>query len=120
MGAAEASRTCVRYGLPQGPAEAYMVRSVDGAMKARAVAAGVYQPSCTDGGARGEAEGARVRALAARFRSAAAPPGVAARAARASAAYARDHFGHGCGYEERLFDTYPAVAAAMRPATARY
>lgn len=120
LGAAEAGRTCVRYGVPSSPAEAYMVRCVDAEMKRRAVPHGVYAPSCSDGGARGEADFKRVQALAAKYRSAAAPAGAAAQAKYDSAAYARDHFGHGCSYEDNLFGAYPAMAAAMRPSTARY
>lgn len=80
LGAAEAGRTCVRYGVPSSPAEAYMVRCVDAEMKRRAVPYGVYAPSCSDGGARGEADFKRVQALAAKYRSAAAPAGAAAQA----------------------------------------
>lgn len=120
LGAAEAGRTCVRYGVPSSPAETYMVRAVDGAMKRRAVPGGVYEPSCSDGGAKGEADVKRVQALAAKYRSAALPAGAAAQAKYDSAAYARQHFGHGCSYEDNLFGAYPAIAAAMRPSTARY
>lgn len=120
LGAAEANRTCVRYGVPSSPAEAYMVRSVDAAMKRRAVSSGVYEPSCSDGGSSGEAEFKRVQALAAKYRSAAVPAGAAAQSKYDSAAYARKHFGHGCSYEDNLFGAYPAMAAAMRPSTARY
>jgi len=120
LGAAEVGRTCVRYGVPRSAAETFMVRAVDAQMKARAVVGGVYAPSCSDGGAAGEAETARVTALAAAFRARAAPAGVDAAARFDSAAYARDHFGHGCDYEEALFNKWGAVAAAMRPSTARY
>jgi len=120
LGSAEAGRTCVRYGQPASPAEDYMVRSVDATMKRRAVVDGVYQPSCSDGGAKGEAEVKRVQALASRYRSAASPAGVIAQAKYDSARYARTHFGHGCSYEDDLFGLFPAMAAAMRPSTARY
>jgi len=120
LGAAEASRACVRYAAPASPAEAYMAASVDRQMKARAAAGGTYAPSCTDGSVGGEAEAARVAALATRYRTGAAPAGARAAAAYAASKYARVHFGHGCSYEEGVFDTYPAVAAGMRPSTARY
>ncbi|GAB0489808.1 hypothetical protein MMPV_001033 [Pyropia vietnamensis] len=120
LGAAEAGRTCVRYGVPSSPAEAYMVRSVDAAMKRRAVSTGVYEPSCSDGGSSGEADYKRVQALAAKYRSAAVSAGAAAQSKYDSAAYARQHFGHACSYEDNLFGAYPAMAAAMRPSTARY
>lgn len=120
MGQAEASRSCIRYGTPSSPAEAYMAASVDRQMKARAVAAGVYTPACTDGGAGGEAEAKRVAALATRYRAGHLSAAARAAAAYDAAAYARLHFGHGCGYEEAAFERYPAVAAAMRPSTARY
>ena len=120
LGAAEASRACVRYAAPASAAEAYLAAAVDRQMKARAAAGGVFAPSCTDGAVGGEAEAARVAALATRFRTAAAPPAARAAAAYAASKAARLHFGHGCSYEEALFDKYPAVAAGMRPSTARY
>lgn len=120
MGQAEATRSCVRYGMPSSTAETYMAASVDRQMKARAVATGVYSPACTDGGVSGEAETKRVAALATRFRAGHLPATARAQAAYDAAAYARLHFGHGCGYEEAAFERYPAVAAAMRPSTARY
>lgn len=120
MGQAEATRSCVRYGTPSSPAEAYMAASVDRQMKARAVSTGIYTPACTDGSVGGEAETKRVAALATRFRAGHLPATARAQAAYDAAAYARLHFGHGCGYEEATFERYPAVAAAMRPSTARY
>ena len=120
MGQAEATKSCVRYGTPGSPAEAYMAASVDRQMKERAVASGVYSPACTDGGVSGEAEAKRVAALATRFRAGHQSPLAKAQAKYDAAAYARLHFGHGCSYEEAVFERYPAVAAAMRPSTARY
>lgn len=120
LGTAEATRACVRYASAASPAEAYMAASVDAAMKARAVAGGVYAPSCTDGSTGGEAEAKRVAAVAARFRSAHLPQTTRAAARYDAARAARVHYGHGCSYEEGLFDKYSAVAAAMRPSTARY
>lgn len=120
LGTAEASRACVRYASSSSPEEAYMAASVDAAMKARAVVGGVYAPSCTDGSAGGEAEAKRVAAVAVRFRSAHLPATTRTAARYDAARAARAHYGHGCSYEEALFDKYSAVAAAMRPSTARY
>lgn len=120
LGTAEASRACVRYSTATSSEEAYMAGSVDAAMKARAVTGGVYAPSCTDGSVAGEAEAKRIASVSARFRSAHLPATTRAAARYDAARAARTHFGHGCSYEEALFDNYSAVAAAMRPSTARY
>ncbi|KAA8495886.1 R-phycoerythrin gamma chain, chloroplastic [Porphyridium purpureum] len=120
MGKTEAMRTCSRYVVPDSLEEEYMAASVDRQMKERACPGGVYASSCVEGNAKGQAEQARVAALATAFRSAQKSASKTTAERYSSAAYGRDHFAHGCSYEESVFNTYPATAAAMRSKSYNY
>lgn len=113
-GQTEAFRTCSRYAVPESLEEEYMAASVDRQMKERAAAGGVYRPACTEANQKGQAEQARVAALAVSFRSTQASDSTVTKQRYDTAKYGRDHFAHGCDYEESLFNKYPASAAAMR------
>jgi len=120
LGQAEANRTCVRYNQEStseeeaAVVENYMAKCVDQQMKMRACTSGVYDVTCAEGSAKGDAESKRVNALANRFRAGHTSKLVKTQAKYDSAAYARNNFGHGCSYEDSLFELYPTVAAAMR------
>lgn len=116
----EARGNCVRYAEGVSPAEKYMASCVDKQMKFRAVPSGVYDVLCSDGNAKGVAEYKRVSAMSVRFRANQMSPNFKEQSKYNNAAYARNYFGHGCSYEEDLFNKYPAVSASMRPSTARY
>lgn len=116
----ESRGSCVRSAVGSSPAEAYMSSCVDKQMKFRAVPYGVYDILCSDGNASDVAEYKRVQALSAKFRASQMPDIAKAQAKYDNAAYARDFYGHGCDYEEDIFNQYPAVSASMRPTTARY
>nr|ATG31134.1 LR gamma8 [Griffithsia pacifica]5Y6P_hY Chain hY, LR_gamma8 [Griffithsia pacifica]5Y6P_hZ Chain hZ, LR_gamma8 [Griffithsia pacifica]5Y6P_ly Chain ly, LR_gamma8 [Griffithsia pacifica]5Y6P_lz Chain lz, LR_gamma8 [Griffithsia pacifica] len=116
----EAKGNCVRYADGTSPAETYMAACVDKQMKFRSVPMGVYDVLCSDGNTKGVAEYKRVSAMSVRFRSNQMSTLYKMQAKYNNAAYARNYFGHGCSYEENLFNKYPAVSASMRPSTARY
>lgn len=120
MGSSEAKGTCVRYAMPSSPVEKYMAASVDKQYKFRAVPYGVYDVLCSDGNAKNVAEYKRVFSLSTRFRAMQMSKQAKEQAKFDSAKYARDYYGHGCTYEEKIFNQHPAVAASMRPDTARY
>ena len=120
IGGSEAKGVCVRYARGSTAAEEYMTSSVDKQMKFKAVPRGVYDVLCNDGNAKDVAEYKRVQSLAVRYRSNQLSKVVKEGVKFESAKYARDFFGHGCDYEEKMFNKYPAVAASMRPSTARY
>mmetsp|Transcript_17086 Transcript_17086/g.37159 ORF Transcript_17086/g.37159 Transcript_17086/m.37159 type:complete len:278 (-) Transcript_17086:450-1283(-) len=120
LGQTEAMRTCSRYYVPESIAEEYMAAAVDKQMKMRGVPGGVYSLSCAEGTAKGQAEAARVAALGTAFRTAQVSESTKAAARYDSAAYGRNHFGHGCEHEEMEFNTYPACAAAMRSSAYGY
>lgn len=119
-GYSEAKGVCVRYAVGATPAEKYMADCVDKQSKFRAVPYGVYDVLCSDGNAKTVAEYKRVSGLAARFRAGQLSKPAKEQVKFDSAKYARDNFGHGCSYEEALFNAYPAVSASMRPDSARY
>lgn len=110
----EAMLTCTRYGIPESYAEKYMAQSVENQMKARAVPNGEYTTKCSDGAWKDLSESARVAALSTRYRTAQMSPIAREQAKYNSANYAIANFGHGCGYEEDIFNKYPSVAGAMR------
>lgn len=116
----EARGNCVRYAEGTSVQETYMASCVDKQMKFRAVPYGVYDVLCSDGNTKGVAEFKRVQAMSAVFRSKQMSPNFMLQAKYNNAAYARDFFGHGCSYEEDLFNKYPAVSASMRPSNVRY
>jgi hypothetical protein len=119
LGAAEKSGTCVRYAIGQSPAEAYMVASVDKQYKAMATSTGIYGVQCCDGTTSGMAETKRVLNLSARFRANQMSAGQKAQQAYDARKYARTQF-RACNYETAIFENFPAVAASMRPTSARY
>lgn len=119
-GKAESLGACVRYSEGGNEEEEFMGRSVDMQMKMRAMTGGVYDVGCMDGQSKGLANYTRVAGLSAKFRAKQYSKGEKERVKFESAKYARDNFGHECGYEEAYFNKYPAVAQAMRPTTARY
>mmetsp|Transcript_14164 Transcript_14164/g.30500 ORF Transcript_14164/g.30500 Transcript_14164/m.30500 type:complete len:343 (-) Transcript_14164:2537-3565(-) len=121
LGMSEKTRACDRY-MPAGSDAAadYMQRSVQRAMKERAMSFGVYSTSCADGTVKGAAEDARVASLAAAFRARQMGTAASTGAMFAARKQARDWFTNGCHYEEGLVAKFPAAAATMRPATNRY
>ena len=119
-GLAESKGACVRYQEGESEEEKYMARSVDRQMKMRAVPMGVYDKQCLDGTTRGMAEFSRVQALAARFRARQASKNAKTQGRYDAAKYARNNYGHECGYEEAYYNKFKAVASAMRPTTDRY
>eukprot|EP00186_Timspurckia_oligopyrenoides_P001648 CAMPEP_0182449412 /NCGR_PEP_ID=MMETSP1172-20130603/34186_1 /TAXON_ID=708627 /ORGANISM="Timspurckia oligopyrenoides, Strain CCMP3278" /LENGTH=292 /DNA_ID=CAMNT_0024646683 /DNA_START=55 /DNA_END=933 /DNA_ORIENTATION=+ len=120
MGKSEAMRTCSRYVVPESVEEEYMAAAVDRQMKMRGVPGGVYSSSCTEANQKGQAEQARVAALATAFRSAQKSVNKKTQERYNAAKYGRDHFGHGCDHEEYEFNKFPASAAAMRPTSYGY
>lgn len=116
----ESKGVCVRYAVGMTPEETYMAGCVDKQSKFRAVPYGVYDVMCNDGSVKGNAEFKRISDLSARFRAGQLPKTAKEQIKFDSAKYARDYYGHGCDYEEVLFNKYPAVSASMRPDYARY
>lgn len=119
LGVSEKEGTCVRYAAGQSVEEKYMVQSVDMQYKALSAKWGTYDVMCCDGNTAGMAETKRVQSLSARFRSNQMSAGKKAQSEYDSRRYARSMF-RSCSYEEEVFNKYPAVAASMRPQTARY
>lgn len=119
QGVSEKESTCVRYATGQSVAEKYMAESVEKQYKALSTKWGTYDVMCADGNTPGMAETKRVQNLAARFRTNQMSANKKAQSAYDSRKYARSMF-RSCSYEEVLFNKYPAVAASMRPLTARY
>lgn len=119
QGVSEKEGTCVRYANGQSVEEKYMAQSVDMQYKALSAKWGTYDVMCCDGNTAGMAETKRVQSLAARFRTNQMSAGKKAQSAYDSRKYARSMF-RSCSYEEEVFNNYPAVAASMRPQTARY
>lgn len=113
-GASEAKATCSRYAVSMDDAERYMTSSVDNQLKRKAVATGVYDVICSDGNARNVAEYKRVSSLGAKFRIRQLSTVAKEQMKFDASKYAREFFGHGCDYEERLFNKYPAVSVSMR------
>uniref|UniRef100_A0A7S0ZID6 R-phycoerythrin gamma chain, chloroplastic n=1 Tax=Timspurckia oligopyrenoides TaxID=708627 RepID=A0A7S0ZID6_9RHOD len=120
LGSAEAMRTCQRYAVPETIAEEYMAAALDKVNKMRGAPNGVYSSSCVEGNAKGQAEQARVAALATAYRSAMKSTSQFEAEKFASSKYARDMFAHGCNHEEKIFNKYPAVAAGMRSVSYGY
>lgn len=112
---AEAKSTCTRYTNGTTAAESYMAASVDKQNMSRLVPTGVYGVTCNDGNTKQVAEYKRVQALAAKFRANQQPKIVKENIKFESAKFARDYFGAMCSYEENLFNSFPAMAASMRP-----
>lgn len=99
-------------------ASAYMSNTVDMQYKAKATN-GTYTGTCADGNTSGLAEFKRVQAMSARYRAGMQPAAFKAGARYEAMKFARSAF-RCCSYEEVLFNKFPAVAASMRPLTARY
>lgn len=119
-GADEVVAACARYSTSADAAEGYMAKCVDKQSKMRAVVGGVYDLMCLDGTTGGMAEDKRVLAEAAKFRIGQLPDLAKAQWKYDVAKNARTYYGHGCTYEEKLFNKYPAVASSMRPSNVRY
>lgn len=113
-GASEAKGTCSRYAVSMSDAERYMALSVDYQTRRKAVASGVYDVMCSDGNAKNVAEYKRVSSMAAKFRTRQLSTTAKEQLKYDASKYARKFFGHGCDYEERLFNKYPAVSMSMR------
>lgn len=120
LGKSEAMRTCSRYVNAETVVEEYMAASVDKQMKKRAVPGGVYSPACTEGNQKGQAEQARVAALATAYRSAQKSEGKVRQERYNAAKYGRDHFAQDCHHEQVQFAKYPAAAASMRSTSYGY
>lgn len=128
-GYSEAKQLCVRYntginyvrecGSDEAIASAYMSNTVDMQYKALAVPTGVYTGTCADGNTSGLAEFKRIQANSARYRANLMPEGFKAQSRYDAKKYAMSMF-RCCQYEEDVFKRFPAVAASMRPLTARY
>lgn len=119
-GASEAMGVCVRYAEGVTKEEKYMAGCVDKQSKFRSVPYGVYDVLCSDGNAKNVAEFKRVSAISAQFRAGQISAIAKEQLKYDTAKYARDYYSHGCTYEEKLYNKYPAVAASMRPDAARY
>lgn len=120
LGESEKMGVCARYASGETKEEEYMVGCVEKQSKMRAVSGGVYDVMCQDGSVGGMAEYKRVQALAAAFRAGQAGTGVKEQRKFDARRYGRERFGHGCHYEEGLFNQYPAVGMAMRPRSVKY
>jgi hypothetical protein len=118
-GYSEAKSVCVRYNNASSPEESYMARCVDGQYKAMSIPTGVYSAMCADGNTAGLADFKRVQAMSARFRANQMSTGAKAQAKYDAKKYGRT-IARSCSYEEEVFNNFPAVAASMRPLTARY
>ena len=120
LGTTEKEGACVRYAAPSSKAESYMLQCVERAASARATPNGVYNILCSDGTTKGAAESKRVAGLATKYRNGFLNPLAKLQIKYNQIKFARDYFSHGCSYENNLFNNYSAVAAGMRPQTARY
>lgn len=120
LGTLEKEGVCSRYATPLNKAESYMSECVERAASARATQYGVYGILCSDGTTKGAAESKRVSCLASKYRNGFMNPLVKIQIKYNQSKFARDYYSHGCSYEDRLFSNYSAVAASMRPTTARY
>lgn len=119
LGRAEALRACSRYFPPSSPAEEYHFRCVDRQYKATRVPGGVYSTACADGRVSGDAENARVSALAAEYRSRQFSK-LDKAAMRYAAIKEATVLARGCSYEEESFEKFPKMSAAMRYSTGAY
>eukprot|EP00178_Gracilaria_changii_P011448 TRINITY_DN3261_c0_g1_i1.p1 TRINITY_DN3261_c0_g1~~TRINITY_DN3261_c0_g1_i1.p1 ORF type:complete len:281 (+),score=32.68 TRINITY_DN3261_c0_g1_i1:370-1212(+) len=115
----EAYGTCIRYATPESIEEAAMMRYVDIQQNNAANPSGVYNSSCNEGAAKGQAEDIRITALNVAYRNAQKPIGQIL-----NEKYQQKKYGyiqcHGCSYEESLVSKYPAIGAAFRPKTYGY
>lgn len=119
-GRSEALGACTRTAVPESPAEGYMMRCVETQCKARAVPFGLYGIACCDGSMPGLADYRRVTTLSAKFRSAQWSHVASAQRRFDRSKFARENFAHECSYEEKLFNRFPNMAAAMSGAAANY
>ncbi|KAA8496154.1 R-phycoerythrin gamma chain, chloroplastic [Porphyridium purpureum] len=120
MASTEVTRACQRYAVPESIEEEFLAASVDKVNKMRGTtASGVYKSSCVEGNAKGQAEQARVAALAVAFRSAQKSASQFAAERYAQSKYGRDLFSS-THFEEGYANTYPAMAAAKRASSYGY
>lgn len=119
-GYSEARALCYRSSDPNGKAERYMANCIDAQYKMKAVTGGLYGVMCQDGAQKGLPEFKRVQALSARFRAGQKSKLQKEQNRYDAAQFARASYAHLCSYEEKLFNRFPAVSAAMRPESSRY
>lgn len=115
LGQAEASKACVRYFDPAGPAEVAMKRSVENLYKKAVNPSGVFSTACTDGQAKYEAYLMQLRGKSAEFRAKQYSVGEREAMKYAARKQALSAKGHDCSAEEVIFSKFPIVASAMRP-----
>lgn len=121
QGRAEKLRACSRY-FPTAPvesAEHLMFECVDRQYKAAKASTGVYSTTCADGRVAGDAETARVAALATNYRAGQLSM-LQKTQMRYDAIREANMLGFGCDYEESYFKRFPKTAAAMRYSTGAY
>lgn len=115
----EALGQCSRYATPETVEEAAMLRYMNIQQNIAANPSGVYNTSCNEGAARGQAEGVRIAALNAAFRNGQKSTGLLLQEK-----YNQRQQGYAacqsCSYEESLVSRYPAVGAAFRSKTYGY
>lgn len=119
FGKAEALRACNRYASDVGIVDGYMAKVVTNQYKAMKVPNGVYGTACCDGGSAGEADDARIAALAVAFKAGQFLPGAKAQA-KYNASSEAIALSRGCDYEEVQFMKYPTGAGSMRWSSGAY
>lgn len=112
-GRAESMLACSRYFKDVSKAEDYMYECVEKQYKALRVPNGEYSTLCADGRTSGDAENARVAAMAAQFRGGQLS-GIQKAQGRYNASLEACANGRGCSYEEEVYVNYPKVAGAIR------
>lgn len=112
-GRAEKLRACSRYFKSVDDAEEYMFQCVESQYKAMRVPGGVYSTMCADGRQSGDADTARVSALATQFRA-----GQLSEKEKQQLRYDSSleacFSGRGCSYEEEEYMRFPKMAGAIR------
>lgn len=109
----EAYGTCDRSATPESVEEAAMARYIDIQQKNAVNPSGVYNSSCNEGAAKGQAEDLRVSALAAAYRNGLKPAAVLLQ----EKFNQRKHgyfMANSCTYEEGLITKFPAIGACFR------
>lgn len=118
-GRAERLGACSRYMADADEAQGYMFRAVDRQYKQMRAGGGVYSTLCADGRVQGDADAARVSALAAQFRGG-QMGAKRTEAMRYSSIQEATTLGRSCGYEEEYFEQFPKMAASMRYSNGTY
>jgi len=126
IGKQEMMKSCERYATTSlsssesDLAQKYIQKSVQNAMKKRAVSRGIYGLECNDGSVKGMAEYSRVQKEAVNFRARQMSDGDKARAMFNARKVAVDWFTNGCHYEEALIAQFPTAASSLRASNQRY